>query len=710
MECHREAGEPPELVGRDREGSVLRVGVPDWEREPGAEASGSEADDIVRAGYTTGLHLPAVAVLLEVDGSIVDTATVGDDPFRFDEPVALKVDAAVRAVIRVVEGPVRIEPTEARDALQVRFEGPTLVQIGFRSRVVEPPDPVTIPETPQGLADALSVVHAPITDRTADRTWPTQRPVTAPVRVGNELSVPEEVAEADAVSVPEADGQSLDSADTVESSVRITAPATPEAVFPLAPLAVYLGARVAVGGSDVRIDAGGDGWEIAPPSERDGADGQRAYERAVQDHLRRAFWLDCLAREAGETADEHRRSGVLEAHGLSAERLYDASIPERLRAYDAVPMTEVREVFPDWHYAISVPACVDAVELLGHRLDQLPLVHICDGEELSEVDVAARALEGTPRGYTPDVSFVEPTPSPARTHAWAGEGVPPGGWKLVDGEPEPSVGSSSDPLEVVVVVNDAAMAEEAVGATDHYGRREADLGIDVRTERGLTPSELARVFESDADLVHFVGHHEEDGLACYGGHLGVEQLGRCNVRTFFLNACGSYGFGYRLIEKGAEGGVVTTDAVGNGIAAGVGRIWSRLMTYGWPVVSALGRARGVALDRFGLEYVVMGEGTTVIAQSDTRLPSVVEIRQSDCSNMRHVARKRDHPTGHGMQITNPVDDEWRLPGEGVAYCLEESEFRNFVERLDSPITVGERFYWPDQWEWSDLYNSHNLIS
>ncbi len=73
----------------------------------------------------------------------------------------------------------------------------------------------------------------------------------------------------------------------------------------------------------------------------------------------------------------------------------------------------------------------------------------------------------------------------------------------------------------------------------------------------VTVDELARIFEAEEDFVHFIGHCEVGGLKCQDGTLDIESLSSVGVRTFFLNACGSYRQGQALIERGSVAGAVT---------------------------------------------------------------------------------------------------------------------------------------------------------
>ncbi|MFB6193677.1 MAG: hypothetical protein ABEI75_01310, partial [Halobaculum sp.] len=396
MRCELEGSDPPELVTTDPLGNVLRVGVPGWAEEESAEPDEDDWADLVRVGRAEGLHLPPVALMVAIDGTIRDTVTVGMEPYTVEGPVTIRVDAAVRGRITVPDGEVRIEPTEYRDAFRVRLEGAPTVRVAVQSRVPTETTEIVVSGDAAGVARALSTAHRSITERSPDRTWPSVRSRTATVTFGGESSVPSSHAAPD------------------DPSVVIRVPPDPAAILPVAPVAAYLGAVVRVGDPDaaVRIVTDERVWRIDPPSERVGEDSQRAYERAVHGHLERAFWLDCLAREAGDVADEHRRSGFLTDHGLSAAGLYEASIAERLVAYDDVPVAAVRSTFPDWHYAISVRPEFASVETVGHRLHQLPLVHIADGEELSEVEIVARSIEASRRGAeAPGPRTVDPNPT-----------------------------------------------------------------------------------------------------------------------------------------------------------------------------------------------------------------------------------------------------------------------------------------------------------
>lgn len=628
-------------------------------------------------------------------------------------PHLLRVEASVRIYVRF-DGPATLSLERLRDPdtdrrFELRFAEPTPVALAFGRGFDSTTSTVTVPRTPEGVATALSVSAAAVETASPDRSWPTQRTRPPRVTFGETVSVPESLA-----------------VDRVQSEIRLVVPRDLRYLFTGASLAHYLGATVlAVPDADPRLVVGD---RVEPLGEIE------TFERRTAALLRRCFYLDCVARGAGPHGGPLAAAGVLDELGLDAERLYEAPLAERVRRYLAVPFADVADEFPEWHLSVSVTPRYEHVPTLQALLPDLPHVFRPAGRELSETEwlelaVADRLGRDRPstddttalaRGRTADggteglgrgagvddteatthevsnVELVRPRPRPGRTRGWLAEGVPVGGFEIVPATYENRaryLDEGEGPLRVVAVLNDASMRAEHERAVAHYESRAERLNADVTVRRNLSTAELARTFETESDLVHFVGHRDEAGLACPDGHLATSSLSTSRARTFFLNACGSYPEGRTLIEKGSVAGGVTFERVLDDQAARVGTTFARLMVLGFSVQRGLDYARRQILTP--RDYAVVGDGSHVVAQNDSLVPPRRWLFDDGDGRYRLLIDAAEI-WAHGGETTSTLvdDDERFLYGRERVYTLEPATLDRYLATAEAPIVYDERLWWP----------------
>jgi hypothetical protein len=306
-----------------------------------------------------------------------------------------------------------------------------------------------------------------------------------------------------------------------------------------------------------------------------------------------------------------------------------------------------------------------------------------DGQALLE-----RTLDDFYRGYA-DGQFraggevatadrLNPDLRDGRVHAWLADGIPVSVAKTSTrayencrrhGERRP------DRLRIDVVLNDAEMMEERPVA-DIYRRRAADLPVDVTVHESLSRAALADVFESETDLVHYVGHCEVAGLQCTDGSLSTAGLD-VGARTFFLNACGSFREGLSLVEGGAGAGAVTLTRVLNDHAATVGTTFARLLVNGFGIERALSLARRQIL--MGQDYAVVGDPTYSFAPAHGE-PAVVHVEGGpDTFDVRYevvtarTAGRTYRDPFTGCRRLHGTDSETRLSADGLRAFLRGRE-------------------------------------
>jgi hypothetical protein len=638
------------IAARGRRGAV-RLRTDEW-RPAAAGTTPTLPVPVETAlhGQATRLSVPGLPASLSGPG--------GDRPAsgltRLQEAEWLVTRAGtVEAVVRF-EGPARVHPPTLADGgrsagpaasavdgpnsegTTVSFDGATPVTIGFREA---PPDPpvVTVPPTPEGVATAVTHAASALGTLGPERSHPDERGHPPLVELGG-TDVPGAVRRA-----------------TPESGIEFRIPPSTTMACLAAPLAFYLGASVHIDDDRSRPLLHAPGTGVHHPF-RAGAGG---FADEAAELLRSVFHLDCLVRDRpGE-----RLSGgaTLERLSLDAARLRALSPAERLSTYLAAPLDRVE--MPAWSLATYVDGDARTVRCLPHLLDRLSVCYPAAASELDGESLLHRALDGFYRGadapagkgadgtavtdhnVPPAVQHGNATPRSAgdvatadrldpelrnaRLHGWLAEGTPIEAFKSTPQAYRNRLraGSPCDgPLDIAVVCNDADLTAERAVA-DIYRERAADLPVDVQVHESMSRLALADLLETPHDFVHYIGHCERDGLRCRDGYLDAADLETVRARTFFLNACGSYQQGHRLVQGGSVAGAVTLTTVLDRDAAAVGTAFASLLIHGAGVERALSLARQEVL--MGSDYAVVGDGT--YAPVPTADPAVLYVSETSDS-------------------------------------------------------------------------------
>ncbi len=675
MECSLD----DDLVARDHENNVAHIEITDWRDGEHPEISAPQTDHEWAAefrGSLASLTLPDVFVSVSRDNEVIESVTTADTATTVATPVRLLSNGAIRVHV-VVHSPDRITIDPAREEIVVTADSRLRVWLGVEQSATSPPT-LTVPQTLDGVATALTYAGAQTTDTTPDRSWPSVRSPPPTVEWG-EQSIPDELTDA-----------------RPDTGVEIAVEPELSALLPVAPLAYYLGARV-------RVDGSTESTTLQTPT-REWSLG-RTDDHTPGDVLRRVFSLDCVARGAGPHGGGLGVADTFDTLGLDAERLYDASIPDRLGTYLDASFAEVRDRFPEWHLGLSVAPEWRHVPAVVSQLDELPVVREASGTTVSRAEARKRMLSDQHRGGVERATWVDPDEVDARWTGWLGPNLPLRGFKSLPEAYRPTDDTVPDQLSIAVVLNDPEMRAEFESSAAHYGRRADELGIDVDRRVAVAPNGLRQVLVDSYDLVHFIGHCDEDGLVCRNDSRLDLREGELNVRaeTFFLNACGSYEQGRALVERGATAGVVTGDLVLNQSAVEVGQQFARLLAVGYSVVVAVRLAR-LAADGPGRDYRAVGDGTRIITQADSGSPPITFVNL--INNTYHVESVFSGPrfAGGEMRDTFEVASERpRLAGVGASYTLTKNELNLLLDTLDAPILVKRddenEICWPGSRDW-----------
>jgi hypothetical protein len=645
------------VFGRD--GSV-EIEADDW-RSGGTTGALPEPVDATVTGSASRLRLPPGSVVECPRGHVT---LPGSRRLPSGEYV-VRVDGDVETLLRFT-GPARVDTTD--DALTVRFDSRGDVTVGFREDPTSPPT-VRVPATPAGVAAAVTVAARSAGPTGPERSHPAARTHPPLVEFGD-TSVP--------ASVP---------TDPV-TDVAIRLPPEYESLFAAAPLAYYLGAEVTVGAEVTRPHLrllGTDTVHRFPQGP--------AFADAVAAFLRRVFFLDCFARDL---PGQDRPCAPRELP-LDLDRYAERSMADRVAA--ALSLPEVDHALPEWHLSTYVDPTADNARALPYLLDRLSLCHPPSASAFDGQALLKRTLDDFYRGRGPfrtgdevaTADRLDPDLRDGRVHAWLADGIPVSVAKtsttayencLRHGERRP------DCLAIDVVLNDDEMIDERLVA-DIYRRRAADLPVDVTVHESLTRRELADVFESETDLVHYVGHCEVAGLKCVDGSLSTGGLD-VGARTFFLNACGSFREGLSLVEGGAGAGAVTLARVLNDHAATVGTAFARLLVNGFGIERALSLARRQIL--MGQDYAVVGDPTYSFAPVDGE-PAVVHVEGGPESY--DVCYEVTTARTGGRSYRDPFEGCQRPHGSPSRATRSTEQLRELLSDREVPVRYRGDLYWAD---------------
>ncbi|KTG08298.1 hypothetical protein AUR64_18845 [Haloprofundus marisrubri] len=634
--------------------------------------------DLRISGRTTRLQFPPVFLVAETDeGHSFELASeVGPIELPADEYV-VRVDANMLVYV-AFSGPARLEKPNY-EASVLSFPEPTTVTLGFRSRTQKPAETVVVPRTIEGVATALSQFPSGHRTTTADRSYPTMRDHPPRLEFGESVSIPDVVAER-----------------REETEIELRLPPDLEYLFPASSLAHYLGANVSVeSGATPRIESAGRVHELPSlPSFQ--------YETAAL--LRRTFLLDCLVRNAGPHGTDLAELDLLSEFALDTDALYAAPVSHRLNTYLDVPFERISDELPEWHLSMYVEPTMSHAKTLPYLLQNVPNIFLPESTPLDGGERLSRSLDDFYRGVKSSereavaVDLTNPKLGPGRTHGWLAGSVPIDVFKSVPEAYENRfdfLDRAGNSISVVAILNDRGMDDEYAEAARIYRERAEELDIDIKVREHLSVDELAEVFETPHDFVHYIGHCDRAGLRCPDGNLSASSLAESNAQTFFLNACGSFHEGIGLVKKGSVTGAVTFNRVVDSQAAKVGTMFARLLVHGFCFERAMQMARRRIMT--GKDYAVVGDGTHVLAQSENYVSSDVELTQLDTDRFELNYDVRSPWINGGYFQTHVTsNDTSRLYGSAGTYELQREALCDFLDFANTPIVYDGDIHWSDE--------------
>ncbi|WP_101295314.1 hypothetical protein [Halegenticoccus soli] len=673
--------------------------------EPTEPTDASPDDFLFPVDLAVGLETSALAfpklttvVVRDAAGRTLSQSSnredVALDPGAYD----VEITTAPVKLYVAVESAIAVRYNEGRTVLE--FADRTPATVGVRSFHEKPAGTVRTPADPKPLMDAVSLLGSALSTTSAERSFPTLRGHPPLFELGDGFEAPAHIHPPD-------------------TGIEIVLPERREAVFASASLAYYLGAAV-VPGDEPRLV--GEGWSHPLA---DGCDLETGLGRT----LRQTFFLDCLTRTEGYyPVDLHERSVVERAFDLDFPALYDLPPAERLGEYLSVPFDDLEPHLPEWGLTTDVRPTPDNVEMLPFLANDLSLIR-CPSRAAepprpepqavtdflrSEPSAAVGDLlwsEGAADGdflrsagdaAAPDAdSIVQPRSAETMEHAWVGDGYPLGTSKATPESYRRRLTrdvTERTSIEITIVCNDEEMREEGTVA-ELYGQRDL-LRFDVEIHYDLSADELEAVLREPTNFLHYIGHVDDRGLQCSDGFLDVRSMeGEVAVESFLLNACRSYRQGHALIERGSYGGVVTLAEVANVPATRLGRMLARLLNCGFSLRSAMSIAKDETL--VGYQYMVLGDGGTVLCQSESGMPALIHV-ESMPELDQYLVRATYYPSethGPGSLVIPYINEKpvYYLGSKTIGpFEVSTDQLIEFLELELCPVVVDGQFTWSDE--------------
>jgi hypothetical protein len=672
---------------------TIALDTPEW--HDGNERSVPGSEEGVITGTVAGLTVPTPAVIETAAGRRVhstDAAPVDLPSGEYELSVpALRFDGATRTDDRalIASGKRRV-PGERSDGAErdrsIRFAGPAEVHrrngtlsisfpdrtpIAVSSRRGRPDaEPIIVPRTPAGIATAIT--HAASAHRSAgpDRSHPALRDHPPLIEFGETVAIPETVR-----------------AGTSETGLRLSVPESIATLLVAAPLAYYLGATVEIDDRERPVLSGPGGFERRFRS-------MPAFQHDAAAILRRVFLLDSLTRTIDPGEVTAAGGSPLDRLDIRPAELLGATPAERVGRYCEVPSSRLRPELPEWHLSTYVEPTVESARSLPYLLENLSLVYLPSASELDGKGLLRRSLDDFYRAEDiASVDRLEPELHAGRAHGWLAPGTPIDVFKSSPSayEHRLAYGDRDPPLDVTVVFNDSEMNGEHDRVAAIYREGAVDLPANVTIETDLSKRELAAVFETPNDFVHFIGHCDTGGLCCPDGSFPTASLDECRTRTFFLNACGSYQEGLGLIEAGSVAGAVTLTAVLNDHAATVGTAFARLLIYGFDIERAIQLARRRIM--MGKDYAVVGDGTHTLTNAGQYPPAMMWLQEREGTFRATYEVAGTGTTGGTYHPPAAEDDRTYLQGVNADVELERAELLSVLRDSPLPVIYDGDFHW-----------------
>ncbi len=642
-----------------------------------SEAFGFPVDQVCRFETdTVRIDQPCSMTVHNGNGQSEAALGFGETATLEDRPQFIGLSGPIKLYFRVdTPGAVEMDITSSR----LEFDRETTLELGARSLHARPAATITTPPDVESIVKAISALPSALKTTSPERTWPTLRGHPPLIELGDRLDIPEEATHS-------------------ENHIGLVVPPDRLSAYQVAPLAFFLGATVRTGQTP----------RLKTPTFTRELGSRRSFEDDVATLLRRFFLLDSLVRMEGVYQYDLYERSMLEADlPFDLSETYDQPLWVRLERFLEVPYDRLEPYVPRWPLTAHVRNEPEAVELLPFVVNELGIVREAretpSASTPSPEPATTRLLRSASGARSPsktpnDEEFVVPeVTDDAIEHVWFGDGVPKQASKATIEAYQNQLETTerSESIDILLVCNDARMLEEHDLLDQTYGNLD-ELPFDIDSEFGVSTDRLADLLtDGGYDFLHYIGHATEDGIRCPDGDLDVRTLKSVDLGVFFLNACRSYEQGLALTRCGAFGGVATYRDVINDDAITVGETIARLLNLGFPLRAALEIAReNTAL---GEQYLIVGDGSTDIAQSRGGAPLIVRLEtrvgEEYGFSVRTYSTKEYKLGSVSESALSSVPDHHLTLGKMPATAVDVESLQEYLTWADPPILLDETLHW-----------------
>ena len=653
--------------------------------------------------WTSEIELPytILGYVREADGTMIANLEPPASVSLPKDEYLIELSPSIKTYLRVKSS---LEIECDTDTVWFSFGGETTVTVGARSRHKSPAETITVPDDPKQMMQAISVLSSSLKTMSPERSFPTLRGHPPRIERGNELHIP------DGLSQP-------------ETGVSIEIPPKYSKLYPVAPLAFYLGAELIPSSIPKLTTDAGFEYQL---------NSSQGFENSIEKVFKQVFLFDCVIRTEGHYPVKiAEREAVEPRVDFDFADLYDRSLVERTKAYLDVPYSAIEDVVPTWHRTTFVRPDAENIELLPYIVNDLSIIRTPSQETVEvsnhtddlwgEIDEFQRRPSSkagvTFRGASESKSTVFTRTGQSRSNkissrnyisipetdtieqAWAGEGIPTSGTKLLPAaykhkKPIPD----DDVIDVTVICNDSRMRREWSEISDVYGSRE-DVPFNVSFKFGVSKAGLQELLQEPTDFLHYIGHIDDRGFDCIDGFLDARTIDDVGMKSFLLNACNSHEQGFSLIKAGASAGIVSLSEVGNQGAVDIGKELATLFHQGYSV--GVGLALVQEYTAIGSRYIGLGDVGLMLTQSENSNVLFYEIEGSENGHLTVTIcsyPNRIHPIGGITTFwLSEIDEYYFSPGRVSTIEIAKAEFRDLISGENLPLVVDEELVWSSDW-------------
>lgn len=586
----------------------------------------------------------------------------------------IEISSTIKIYLRV-DG--RISFDAGADRLDIEFDQARRIEIGARSYHENPAATITTTDDPADLMSVISTFSSSLKTTRPEMSYPTLRGHPLLVEVGDELDIPE----------------GLDPPDT---GITIEVPSELRMIYPVASLAYYLGADIRKGEPPRIVTDDGFSFPLVT---------ERWFEDEVARVLKQVLLLDSVVRTKGFYGNDLFERTLVEPHlKTNLGTLYELPIRERLEEYLRVDYDDIRPAVPRWVMTAYVPPTSEGAEILPYLVNELAIIRNPRGTRIdaAEARTDLGVPSGTARTFLNDGNRVRLLVRPelfddSVEHVWFGDHVPIGATKgTIEAFQKKLQRTKKGPtLNIAVVSNDTGLAQEPEVLEDAY-RGRGDLDYNIETFVGTTTAELRTILETDYDFLHYIGETSPTGIHGTDGTIDVRKVENVAIEAFLIDADHSFEEALGLVKNGAIGGIGTVGTVNREDALEIGRAIARLLNVGFSIRGALDIVRE-QID-VGDQYVIVGDGSVDIAQPESAIPTVVDIRSANSGE--YSVAVEAYPAGIFRVGTTysphlrQAGMDFLAPGMmGRRYTMTKAELDEALSWDYSPLRVDGSLYW-----------------